>query len=64
MFLPHLPVPPFSKMTGNKDVSAAHEAAVKLSYFRAIKSTRIKEGGEKNQVQLFFLVDKCLYSCK
>lgn len=46
-------------MSDNKDVSAAHEAAVKPSYFRAIKSTRIKEGGGKNQVQLFFLVGEC-----
>ena len=53
MFLPHLPVPTSSKMSGNKDVSAAHEAAVKPSYFRAIRSTRIKEGGEKIKYNYF-----------
>lgn len=53
MFLPHLPIPPFSKMSGNKDVPAAHEAAAKPSYFRAIKSTRIKKGGGKIKYNYF-----------
>lgn len=39
MFLSHLLVPPYSKMLSNNDV--------KLFYFTANKSTRIKEGGEK-----------------
>lgn len=46
-----VPSPPFSKKSGNKDVSAAHEAAVKPSYFRTIKSTRIKEGGGKKKIK-------------
>lgn len=61
MFFPHLPNSPFSKMNVIR-VSAAHEAAAKSSYFRAIKSTRIKEGRGKSSTITF--LSGCLFSCK
>lgn len=62
MFLPHLPVSPFSKR-GNKDFSAACEAAVKPSCFNPCTFYSSEEGGGGGEIKYdYFLVAKSLYT--
>lgn len=63
MFLPHLPVSPFSKR-GNKDVSAAREAAVKPSCFNPCTFYSSEEGVGRKIKYDCFLVAKSLYTYK